>query len=836
MKFISENAASKATSNKVIEYVLDEEKVCRDKNGKILMATIGLDDERPYAEQFRETALLYGNAYGADERKYYHLKYTASPRDYDPESGVKNISPEQLLEKTLQFCHDNLSGYQSLVVIQYHDNSKSTYNLDPSVGRWTEERIPNEKHLHAHIITNACPYDFERGMLRLRNKDLDAMRDYAYEAGKKYHLHERNWRDEVTEKRARQKAEREAKKAANKESEGIKLSAGEKVIIDKHSAGFATKSFKEKYRIAIDEARREVTTFDMFTAYLKSEFAIKTEVTQQGNIKFKLPDRTTYTSGKVLGADYTLDAIMVSLEQSKKDHKDDFTSVKEAVGAYASDKMHPSPSTAAVKWRNQVMDELEKFHLWEKEMQGSDPEWNEKKRDPNKQVEQMRLVLEKTWEFYLLCQEAANNEDLKATLTEQEKENIAELQYYLETLRRQKEKQEKAIYMEYYIRQYPRRNPNYIGLYDEHGFKRTLLELIVILVAQIIKDKVKLKEIDYEDLADQPIHAYVDYELQAMVDSVRFYQKWGVGSLAEFDIKVREEGKKFGAVKKEYFAEKREREKVIEAAVKEIDADGSLTNDDRSRKIEELRNAENLILKRMEKKYRLAKKRYAACAGASESLHRQSGHVIYRTEDNERNQEKTMEGAEGITSWGSQKKAPQEDRPRRSKAEARRVQEKQYQDIRDWSDLAMDAIASKPDLGEIGNLREWAAEMEKHGCTVRITKGTISVKHPDSSNPVRLNRLGGAYEKEYIINGISNTKQEFRNRVDEGRRRAETERTASENRAYGEAARRTAASLGDDPGAGRHDCGIEITERIAKVGKERINRASRYPQTAFGER
>ena len=147
MKFISEKAASKATPDKVITYIFDGDKVCRDVNGDVLMGTIGLDDERPYAEQFRENAIRFGNSYHEDERKYYHYKYTVGTRDYDPPNGIVNITHERLLEEGLQFCRDNFDGYQTIVVVQYHDNSKSGKNLNCDTGRWAEDRIKNRKHL-----------------------------------------------------------------------------------------------------------------------------------------------------------------------------------------------------------------------------------------------------------------------------------------------------------------------------------------------------------------------------------------------------------------------------------------------------------------------------------------------------------------------------------------------------------------------------------------------------------------------------------------------------------------------------------------------------------------
>ena len=774
MKFISEGAASKATPDKVIAYIFDGEKVCKSADGEIMMSTIGLDDDRPYAEQFREIALLYGNTYSKGERKYYHTKYTVSPADYNPEQGVMNITPEQLLDEVVQFCYKFLPGYQSIVVVQYHDNSKSDKNLDQETGQWTDKRIPNQKHLHAHIITNACPYDFELRMLRLRNKDLDTMRDYAYEAGKKYHLNERCWRDEVAEKRARQKAEREV----SHEQDGIYLSEGEIGIIDRHGAAFATKSFKECYRIAIDEATQEVTNFQDFQNYLYREFSIRTEVTNQGNIKFKFPDRATYTSGKILGANYTLESIMAALERSREAHKDDFI-------------LPSMPGIEAVEWRNRVMSELVQFSKWEDE----------------------RLALEKTATFYQLCQDAANDADLKAALSAKEKEDIEDMLYYLNLLRMDQEKREKIYqHIRTHLQKFEVKIPRYVRMFDEHGRKRSLLELLVILAVVTIKNWKNRDVIPEENIDNKPIRAYTDYKLQAMIDSVRIARELGANSEYEMELKVVAEGKKYGAIKKAYFEAKRASEKVTEKVTKEINGNPSLSDEERRKKIAAIHNTEKQRIASIEADYLSAKKRYAEIAKAGDTIRANSRRVLYHTQP--------VQQEEIEEKWVS------EDQPRRSKEEARREEEQLFQEIRDWSDLAIEAIAENPDAGELGNLQEWAAEMEKRGCIVRITKETISIKHPNRGNPVRLNRLGGAYEKECIVNGISGAKQEYRTQV-------KAERARAEDRAYGDVVKQAADSLGNNRTAGQDNRRSEITEHSTDERQREFIRTGKSSREIF---
>ena len=817
MKFISEKAASKATPDKVIAYIFDGNKVCRDANGDVLMGTIGLDDERPYAEQFRETALRFGNSYHEDERKYYHYKYTVGTRDYDPPNGIINITPEQLLEEGLRFCRDNLDGYQAIVVVQYHDNSKSGKILDRDTGRWLEDRIKNKKHLHAHIITNACPYDFDLGMLRKLNKDIDNMRDYAYKAGQKYNLNERDWREEAAEKweeKKRKKEEQERTKAARGEkAEGINQSEGEKIIIDKYGAAFAQKSFKERYRIAIDEAISEVTTFDSFKEYLKEEFSIKTEVTQTGNIKFKFPDRTSFTSGKILGENYTLDSILDALDRSKETHKDVFVVPTELVEQYRDT---PVLSIESIRWRNKIIDELTKYRDWEEEMRQQDLKWMTDNLEPYAMANRDRMILKKTAEFHRLYQQAANDAALNAALDTAEKEEIEELLRYLNLLKmdREKQKEELLRIRVRYTVVCRVHYPNRIGRYDEFGRERTVAELVFILAKLMLENKFGPREPPQYDYNNDPIIAKVDWKTQNLINAARIARELGTNSIAEMELAVKKEGRKLGEAKQAYFNEKKECEKAIAAASSKVAADALLTDEERKEKILRIREIEMQRLEPLEKKYQAAKRQYKDYARAVDVM-REQQYSIYRTEIEEIKRRATQESKQPKEAMPV---STQQEQPCRSKAEAKRIEEKQWQDIRDWSDMAIDAIADKPDVGADWNLREWAKEMEKQGCVVRITKQTISIQHPESNYAVRMNRLGGAYEKEYIVNGISSRKQEYREQAEADRRRAEAEQDAAAERAYGEAVRRAAAGIDNDR-AERHD------DRRAEVEIGRNNTA-----------
>ena len=159
--------------------------------------------------------------------------------------------------------------------------------------------------------------------------------------------------------------------------------------------------------------------------------------------------------------------------------------------------------------------------------------------------------------------------------------------------------------------------------------------------------------------------------------------------------------------------------------------------EDRIKKIEEVKAAEYEKIREISEKFHKAKDHYKDCARALDTIKgEQIKQTLHLTEEPDKPEEVKKEV------------------PRRSKEEAEKDRLKQWSELRDWADKAIEAVAKNPSNSKEANLKKWAAEMEKHGVVVRITENTISLKHPNSNQAVRTNRLGKIYEKEEISNGI----------------------------------------------------------------------------------
>lgn len=865
MKFISEKASSKATPSKVIKYIMNPAKCCKDENGDILIRTIGLDDDRPYSQQFQETAELAGNAYTRNDRKYYHFKLTVSSEDYDPD-GEQNITPVQLLNEAEELVHQKFPGREAVITIQYHNN--------PEAG--------NKEHLHAHIVINASSFEEDEKKLRLKPKDLDALRDYAYEAGRPYNLHERNWRDEVAEKKRQEQEQRE-----REVPEANNISDWEDKLIDRHKKNFPDYSFKEQYRIAIDEAKASTTNLDTFQDYLYEHFQITTKISAQGKIKYKFPDRNSYSSGQALGADYTLEAIESALAETASKPSDFPELTREQI--------------EAVSWLNRYEEEREHFKTWEAayhtEQQGTPGAVREKVKAD--EYSRHRQVLENTAAFYRVCEEATNKEMFDAFLSEREREQMAELKRCRELLIEQERKKSTAndqsdfwsfrqemingfredlndtyrdrrdankLYYNacrlmrrtdsflvmlvsagvafYALKKEQRFNQQIADLkYQRDAFARNtsnpdtfykaygsdlaagimpgkyyldamaeLYEVVEceqareqyiktlqttgasladkIMAAEGIRDmnikegrhswenelyktygsdtrvhaisQPRARAISHPQVRPFIIHATTDWSVQRMVDVIWVGKKLGAHNLSEFELKVKEEGRKFGSIKKEYMEAQKQCNEAIEEALSKL-SNNKLTIEEREQKIEAVRAAELAKLRPIEERFLEAKEFYIKCAQAMDTVIAQNSPYARVPEQ-----------------YKYPPKEEKQDAHRRTPAEAEKERKNQWAELRDWSDQATVAVASRPGTGKANDLKAWAAEMEKHGCQVRITTSTISVKHPNSNQAVRLNRLGGDYGKEEIENGIQIRRDQNRTADRAGSRAAERDSRAAQ--------------------------------------------------------
>ena len=107
--------------------------------------------------------------------------------------------------------------------------------------------------------------------------------------------------------------------------------------------------------------------------------------------------------------------------------------------------------------------------------------------------------------------------------------------------------------------------------------------------------------------------------------------------------------------------------------------------------------------------------------------------------------------------------------PRRSKAQAIKETNEQKAELRKWIDEAIKNVGENLSDNREANLKAFAEEMSKHGCMVRITENTISVKHPNSNQAIRTNHLGDEYTKGDIENGYESYQKNERERAEGGR-------------------------------------------------------------------
>ena len=87
--------ASKARPKKALDYITNPQKA-------IIVTNLSLDNNRDYAEQFKETCDIYGKGSDPKERKYYHFKVSCKPSD-NPTPQQSHELAEKLARELFSF-------------------------------------------------------------------------------------------------------------------------------------------------------------------------------------------------------------------------------------------------------------------------------------------------------------------------------------------------------------------------------------------------------------------------------------------------------------------------------------------------------------------------------------------------------------------------------------------------------------------------------------------------------------------------------------------------------------------------------------------------------------
>ena len=260
---IVEIKASKATPEKAIAYVTDE-----NKAGAI--RTWRLDPGRDYAEQFRDEAAAWGKPWGHNDRKYYHMKLSFHPSDWVKNGG--SLTEEGALDIGMELVVE-FFGEHSSVLATHIDT----------------------EHMHVHGIINAVALA-DGSMIDMRNAQYRKFKDRVQEICEKRGLHALDWREATIEARARER------------QGGLPISESF-AELDLRNRGQVV--WKDELRAVIDDAATTCTSMEEFTERLLLNEVVITRIT--GNtISYKLRDHRV-CRGDGLGADYTLAAIRHAL-------------------------------------------------------------------------------------------------------------------------------------------------------------------------------------------------------------------------------------------------------------------------------------------------------------------------------------------------------------------------------------------------------------------------------------------------------------------------------------------------------------------------------------------
>lgn len=248
----------KSTPKSALAYITDEKKAA-------FVSSQSLDDSRDYAEQFRETAQLYGKGTGYDERKYYHFKLSCDRAD--------NVSPE---------AHHEYAEAMAKRLFPNHECVIATH-IDTDT-------------VNSHIIVNSV--NFENGKkLQINDSRYRRMKDLANDMGMERGFSKLNWREATRAKREQI--------AKGQRTEPQKYSKAEKYIQQEYGIEWDKHSWKEQLRQVIDGAKTECSSRGEFQKYLK-EYGVEMPRNTEKSVSFVHP-LVSHKSvrGNVLGAEYT---------------------------------------------------------------------------------------------------------------------------------------------------------------------------------------------------------------------------------------------------------------------------------------------------------------------------------------------------------------------------------------------------------------------------------------------------------------------------------------------------------------------------------------------------
>lgn len=245
--------SSKATPHKGIDYITDPAKAA-------FVDTVNMVPGENYAGRFLQTAKFFSKNEDADDRKYYHFKFSPDPRD--------NVSPEACQKAAMELARELFPQFECVVAT----------HVDTGV-------------VHSHIIFNSV--SFETGLkFHVSLAEYAWMKDYANEVGKRYGMTPIEWRNAAEEKRH-----------LIAEGKPLDPTVTEQRIILRGGT-----SWKEELREVIDLAKEKCDNIIEFEDFL-ADYGVVLPRCSERTISYLHPKRNKPVRGFKLGEGYTAEAI-----------------------------------------------------------------------------------------------------------------------------------------------------------------------------------------------------------------------------------------------------------------------------------------------------------------------------------------------------------------------------------------------------------------------------------------------------------------------------------------------------------------------------------------------
>ena len=278
---------------KAIDYITDEKKAA-------IVTSHALDDNRDYAQQFAETAKLFGKEQKYNSRKYYHFKHSFDPKD--------NITPEEAHRLTEKLAQDVFPDNEYIIATHTDRN-----------------------HIHCHIIVNSV--SFVNGkMLHYSKDEYGRLKDLSNEIAAKYGYSTLDFR----------------KKAADR------IKSEERRIILKGGT-----SWKEELREVIAEALKVCETMEDFEKHL-GKYGVTITRNTARTISFLHPHKKKPIRGSRLGQVYTKEAILHEFTKFRNRTTGSCEGTNGKADAAKSAEIRKQPAQTSVAGIQRAVDSLER--------------------------------------------------------------------------------------------------------------------------------------------------------------------------------------------------------------------------------------------------------------------------------------------------------------------------------------------------------------------------------------------------------------------------------------------------------------------------------------------